>query len=138
MWLHIAPVEDMMVVSEIGEQWSPHTAPARQAEIEITSSSCSRPTATTIGSRIPKVPQDVPVAKDIPVATRNTIAGRKILRFAALPPKIPLTNSFAPRRPVIPLNVQAKVRIRIAGTMALNPLGKHSMHSLKVSTLRTR
>ena len=25
----------MMVVSEIGEQWSPQTAPAMQAEIEI-------------------------------------------------------------------------------------------------------
>jgi hypothetical protein len=27
MWLHMAPVEDMMVLSEIGEQWSPQTAP---------------------------------------------------------------------------------------------------------------
>ena len=25
----------MMVVSEIGEQWSPHTAPARQADMPI-------------------------------------------------------------------------------------------------------
>ena len=30
-----APAEDMMVVSEMGEQWSPHTAPAQQAEIPM-------------------------------------------------------------------------------------------------------
>ena len=37
-WLmckHWAPAEDMIVVSEIGEQWSPQTAPAIQAEIEM-------------------------------------------------------------------------------------------------------
>ena len=33
MWLQPAPAEAMMVVSEIGEQWSPHTPPAMQAEI---------------------------------------------------------------------------------------------------------
>ena len=33
MWLHAAPAEDMMVVSEMGEQWSPQTAPARHADI---------------------------------------------------------------------------------------------------------
>ena len=31
-WLHIAPAEAMMVVSEMGEQWSPNTAPARHAD----------------------------------------------------------------------------------------------------------
>ena len=30
-----APAEDMMVVSEMGEQWSPHTAPAQQAEMPM-------------------------------------------------------------------------------------------------------
>ena len=34
-WLHWAPADAMMVVSDIGEQWSPHTAPAIHAEIEI-------------------------------------------------------------------------------------------------------
>src|SRR5690606_10677620 len=138
MWLHMAPVEDMIVVSEIGEQWSPQTAPAKQAEIEIINNSGSRPIATTIGSRMPKVPQEVPVEKDIPTATAKTNAGRKTLKPAALPAKSPLTYSLAPRRLVIPLKVQAKVRIRIAGTIALKPLGKQSMHSSKVSTLRRR
>ena len=55
----------MIVVSEIGEQWSPQTAPAMQAEIEMIMRSglLFSNTATTIGIRIPKVPQDVPVAK---------------------------------------------------------------------------
>src|SRR5690606_24066283 len=123
MWLHMAPVEDMMVVSEIGEQWSPQTAPARQAEIEMINSSGSKPIATTIGSRMPKVPQEVPVEKDIPTATAKTIAGRRILSPAALPAKTPLTYSLAPRRFVTPLKVQAKVKIRIAGTIALKPSG---------------
>ena len=35
MWLHCAPADDIMVVSEIGEQWSPQTEPARQADIPI-------------------------------------------------------------------------------------------------------
>ena len=30
-WLQLAPAEAMIVVSEIGEQWSPYTAPAMQA-----------------------------------------------------------------------------------------------------------
>ena len=67
----------MMVVSEIGEQWSPHTAPAMQAEMEIIirfpgvfSNTC-----TTMGIRIPKVPQEVPVAKAKKHATMKIIAG---------------------------------------------------------------
>ena len=140
IWLHMAPVDDMMVVSEIGEQWSPNTAPARQADMLIISSSgvwlALLKTPTTRGRSIPKVPQEVPVAKDIPAATINTIAGKNIV--AVLSWKIPLTNSPAPRRLVSPLRVQAKVRMSMAGTMALNPLGRHSMHSLKESTLRAR
>ena len=34
-WLHWAPAEDMMVVSEMGEQWSPQTAPAMHADMEM-------------------------------------------------------------------------------------------------------
>ena len=70
----------MIVVSEIGEQWSPQTAPDRQDAIEITSISyvSAEPnTPQTIGIRIAKVPQLVPVenclkmamalsAKDVP------------------------------------------------------------------------
>jgi hypothetical protein len=34
-WLHWAPAEDMIVVSDMGEQWSPQTAPAMQADIAM-------------------------------------------------------------------------------------------------------
>ena len=71
----------MIVVSEIGEQWSPQTAPAIHAEIEIIIIVASLPsnTATTIGIRIPNVPHDVPVenARNKPIP--NIIAGIKIL-----------------------------------------------------------
>ena len=86
MWLHAAPAEDMIVVSEIGEQWSPHTAPARHAEILMTSispaSACGN-TVQTIGIRIEKVPQLVPVENARKTETRNTIAGRNIWKDEA-------------------------------------------------------
>ena len=34
MWLQPEAVEDNIVVSEIGEQWSPHTEPDNTAETE--------------------------------------------------------------------------------------------------------
>ena len=54
----------MMVVSEMGEQWSPQTAPAMQADTHTTPrGSVSGNTPRVMGIRIPKVPQLVPVAK---------------------------------------------------------------------------
>lgn len=68
----------MIVVSDIGEQWSPHTDPARQADIEITSiSDSSGKTAHTIGIRILNVPQLVPVEKARNTDTANITAGIK-------------------------------------------------------------
>lgn len=54
-----------MVVSDIGEQWSPNTLPASVAAREATSKSGQMACATgiMIGIKIPNVPQDVPVAK---------------------------------------------------------------------------
>ena len=46
------------------------------------------------------------------------------------------TNTAAPSESVIAFSVHAKVRIIIAGTMALKPSGMQSMHSLNPSTLR--
>ena len=84
-WLHCAPAEAMIVVSEIGEQWSPHTAPAIQAEMEMTISSwlLLANTETTIGIRIPNVPQEVPVANDRKQPTRKINAGRRFIRLPA-------------------------------------------------------
>ena len=129
----------MIVVSEIGEQWSPHTAPAIHAEIEmiIICSFVPENTATTIGIRIPKVPHEVPVANARKHPTKKIIAGNRLTS----PPAafcIPFaTNSAAPRLSVIAFKVHANVRIRIAGTIALNPSGTQDMESLKDNTLRT-
>ncbi len=129
----------MMVVSEIGEQWSPHTAPAMHAEIEIIIMFSLLPekTATTIGIKMPKVPQEVPVAKARKHPTRKMIAGRNFNKLAALEDIIPATKAAAPRLSVIAFNVQARVRIRIAGTIALKPSGIHAIDSLNLRTLRT-
>ena len=70
MWWHWAPADARMVVSEIGETWSPQTAPARIEAVTIVRLFIfSAPTtANAIGSRIPKVPQDVPVENASPAA----------------------------------------------------------------------
>ena len=130
----------MMVVSEIGEQWSPQTAPAMQADMERIIMLWSMPwkQATTIGIRIPKVPHEVPVAKLNPMAIMKMITGRNCRKFFAEPCTTPATNSFAPRLSVMAFRDHASVRIRMAGTICLKPSGRQSMHSLKLSTLRIR
>ena len=65
MWSHCAPAELIIVVSDIGEQWSPHTAPAIHADTQITDNTFPDSWGNTlrqIGIRIPNVPHDVPVA----------------------------------------------------------------------------
>lgn len=48
------------------------------------------------------------------------------------------TKAAAPRLSVIAFSVHAKVSIRMAGTIALKPFGRHAMQSVKPSTLRTQ
>ena len=93
-------------------------------------------TATTIGIRIPKVPQDVPVAKARKHPIKKIIAGSRLIKLPATDFTAFATNSAAPRLSVIAFRVHAKVRIRIAGTMALKPSGIHAIQSLKDITLR--
>lgn len=65
-----------MVVSEIGEQWSPKTEPARVAARAITINEGSAlQMSMTMGMRIPKVPQAVPMEKERKQATAKTMAG---------------------------------------------------------------
>ena len=92
-------------------------------------------TFTTIGIRIPKVPQEVPVAKARKHPIRNTIAGRKFIRLPAADSVAISTKSAAPKLSVIAFKVQAKVRIRIAGTIALKPSGIHSIQERNTRTL---
>ena len=127
-----------MVVSEMGEQWSPHTAPAIQAEMEITIKVglVLANTLTTIGIRMPKVPQDVPVANASPHPTRKMMAGSRFNRLFAQPLIAEATYSAAPRLSVMDFKVQAQVKIRMAGTIALKPSGTQDMDSSKVRTRR--
>ena len=90
----------------------------------------------TIGIRMLKVPQEVPVAKARNAATRKITIGRKPCREPADFATISATKTFAPRRFVIPDSVQAIVRIRIGAIMDLKPSGIHSVNSWKDSTSR--
>ena len=75
-----------MVVSEIGEQWSPQTAPDRQAAMEMTSISPSGNAWQTMGMRMENVPQEVPVAKARKTATTKMMTGSRYCSAAAEPP----------------------------------------------------
>ena len=65
----------MMVVSEIGEIWSPQTAPARTAATEmiIMVGSSSANMLTTMGTKIAKVPQLVPEEKANPYLSSDLL-----------------------------------------------------------------
>ena len=88
----------MIVVSEIGEQWSPQTAPAIHAETQTTPIGVViGKTLIVIGIRIPNVPQEVPVENDRKQPIRKMIAGSMTCRPAAEPSTRPETNSLAAR-----------------------------------------
>ena len=139
-----------MVVSEMGEQWSPMTAPPRVAAMAIIRMSWPGPmsaavssealtpanTGITMGSRMVKVPQEVPVAKPRKAAITKTTAGRKLARLEPKPSTIPATNSGAPRALVMSPIVQARHRIRMAGTICLKPSGRQSISSVKLMERR--
>ena len=126
-----------MVVSEMGEQWSPMTAPAQQAEMPMISSSLEAgKMAVTIGIRMPKVPQEVPEAKASTQATAKITAGSMAYRAAAAPSIRSWTYTLAPREVMVAFRETARVRIRMGEIMALKPLGTQAMASLKVTTRR--
>ena len=119
----------------MGEQWSPQTAPARQADIPTTPRVLpTGNTLSTMGIRIPKVPQEVPVANAIRHATTKIMAGRKLCSDPASARAF-CTNTSEERRPVIFLREVAIVRIIIAGTIAIKPFGKQAIASLKERSL---
>ena len=62
------------------------------------------------------------------------MAGRKLSRLPEAPFTRPATYSLAPKLSVILLSVHAKVRIRIAGTIALKPSGMQANASLNGRT----
>jgi hypothetical protein len=131
----------MIVVSEIGEQWSPHTAPAMQADTQMIASGdepSSGNAFSVIGIRIPNVPQEVPVANERTHAIKKITAGKTLINEPFVESTTPATNSAAPRESVIAFRVHARVRIEIGATIALNPSSRQAMHSLNLRTLLTR
>jgi hypothetical protein len=66
-----------MVVSEMGELWSPNTPPPRTAarDVIVRWGATWLQTIIAIGISIPKAPQEVPMAKERPAAVINSIAG---------------------------------------------------------------
>ena len=117
-----------MVVSEIGDTWSPQTAPAMHAEMEMMrSGAAAGNTAMQIGMSMPNVPQEVPVAKASNAATMKIIAGSSICRPEAVLATTPDTYSAAPSESVMLFSVHARVRISMAGTMASKPFIRQLM-----------
>ncbi len=90
MWSDAEAIDEMMVVSEIGEQWSPKTPPPRTAA-RYNGSEPSRAAArgTAIGTMRAKVPQDVPVAKAMKEA--STKEPQTATLALAAPPMMPAT-----------------------------------------------
>ena len=80
--MQLAPVEERMVVSEMGEQLSPKMEPAsvaaREGMMSVGAIACA--TGATMGRRIPKVPQEAPVEKLRKPARMKIMAGRMFIR----------------------------------------------------------
>ena len=86
------------MVSEMGEQWSPATAPAKQAEMPIVSSVGSfKNTGSTMEMKMPNVPQLVPVENARNTATRKMTAGSRLNRPGATP-SIMLATKTSPQK----------------------------------------
>ena len=114
----------------MGDMWSPHTAPAMHADMEMMrSGEVVGNTAMHIGISMPNVPHDVPVAKASKAATMNIIAGSSICNSVALLATTLDTYCAAPSESVMLFRVHARVRIKMAGTMASKPLIKQLIAS---------
>lgn len=129
-------------MSEIGEQWSPQTAPAKQAATPITNND-SPPlipenAGMIIGSNIPKVPQLVPVANEIKAAMINVITGNRLIHEPVTFDIISVTKTSAPSAFTINFKVSAKININNDGTIASKPLIIQSIASLNLTTLLIR
>ena len=103
-----------------------------QADTHTTPMGSSRgKMARVMGIRIPKVTQLVPVAKANRQPMMNTMAGRNMEKSRAYSLTTYSTKWVAPRESVMAFRDQAKVRIMMAGTMALKPSGMQPIMSRK-------
>ena len=92
---------------------------------------------TTIGTRMEKVPHDVPVENEIKTAATNRISGTRYTtpeeRF-----KFAVTKSPMPSWSLTPFSVQASVRMSTAGIIIFAPSGRAPMKSRNEITLLGR
>ena len=96
--MHCAPADDRIVVSEIGDTWSPYTAPPSVAPMATRNSgSCAGNTPITMGRISAMVPHDVPMAKPMNAATTKMTTGSRASPTPMLFRKL-LTNSPVPSR----------------------------------------
>ena len=74
-------MEETMVVSLNGEQWSPNTAPLNTAATTDATKDSDpgaklNATGKASGIKTPIVPQEVPVVKEMSTPSRNTTSGK--------------------------------------------------------------
>lgn len=132
IWLHAAPVDDSIVVSDMGEQWSPKIDPARVADrliIKCSGATCWQMT-TIIGINIPKVPHEVPIENDKIAATINIITG---IRATGIWDDATSWLTYGPVDKTVqtPLIAHAKVKITHAVTIDFIPKTTPSIYDLK-------
>ena len=111
-------------MSEIGEQWSPYTEPARvapRAGTRYIAVLSAEHIMVMIGISIPKVPQDVPMEKLIMAAIINISIGSRLsgrlVEFTKPEMNIPVPISWRQTPP----RLQERIRISIGGTMLPMP-----------------
>jgi len=129
-------MDDRMVVSEIGEQWSPKTAPPRIADtvadrVMGSASEAWNTSGIANGVKIAIVPQEVPVANETVAATRKITMGSRPGGTAG--PTAPLMNPAVARSVQTWPRDQARVSTTNAMSMLLNPLIIASSASRMVS-----
>ena len=100
MWSQSADIEEMMVVSEMGEAWSPNIPPLiTEAMISGICISIVAPIARAIGIIIENVPQLVPVENAVILDTQNIRSGINIGEI--LPLRIDDRYLAVPKSPII-------------------------------------
>ena len=137
MWSEPAARDDRIVVSDIGEQWSPNVPPPRIAPtVQSNTVSISPPVIVNakgiaIGVMIANVPHEEPVKKEINAHVKNVTVTSKA---GVMKDSVKLMmKSAVPRPLVMELMQYAIARIRIAPNTALTPLTAVSMNCLRVA-----
>ena len=140
MWSEPAAKDDRIVVSDIGEQWSPNVPPPRIAPtVQSNTVSISPPVIVNakgiaIGVMIANVPHEEPVKKEINAHVKNVTVTSKA---GVMKDSVKLMmKSAVPRPLVMELMQYAIARIKIALNTALIPSTAVAMSSLRVAILQ--